>query len=405
MNGKIMKNKNKLLGGILLVSGTTIGAGMLALPVSTGMAGFLPSLLIFVAYWIYMTFTAFLILEVNLWMKNGSNLNSMARLTLGKAGQFFSWLLYLFLLYSLLTAYLAGGGPILQDAIKAMTDAALPEWTGTVTLLAIFGLFVYQGTRSVDRVNRLLMVGLVAAYSLLVIFTTPYVEKHLLQHINWRYVLMGISVAATSFGFHIIIPSLVTYLDRDVVKLKKVILVGSFIPLLVYVSWQFLALGIVPIEGSNGIQEGYIKGSNAAHLMTAFIGNPAIAMIATLFSFFAIITSFLGVALSLFDFLADGFAIKKNRTGRILLAFLTFLPPLLISLIDPRAFLSALEYAGAFGVVALLGLMPALMVWSGRYVKQLAPTDAFRMPGGKSALAVVAAISLAIIGWEVLQKF
>src|SRR5206468_11353 len=97
-----------------------------------------------------------------------------------------------------------------------------------------------------------------------------------------------------------------------------------------------------------------------------------IAMVARFFSFFAIVTSFLGVSLSLMDFLADGFGIKKTRTGRIALYLMTFVPPLLITLIDPRAFLSALEYAGAFGVVTLLGLFPALMVWSGRYQRHLA---------------------------------
>ena len=40
-------NLGRLLGGILLVAGTAIGAGMLALPVSTGLAGFYPSLFLF----------------------------------------------------------------------------------------------------------------------------------------------------------------------------------------------------------------------------------------------------------------------------------------------------------------------------------------------------------------------
>ena len=399
-----MKQHSKLVGGILLVSGTTIGAGMLALPVSTGMAGFFPSLALFVLYWIYMTFTAFLILEVNLWMGKDNNLTSMAKLTLGRSGQAVSWVIYLFLLYSLTTAYIAGGGPIVVDAIQAVLGISLPEWAGALPLLAIFGYFVYKGTRSVDYVNRLLMIGLVIAYFLMVVFLTPHVNRTLLEYIDWKYALMGVSVVATSFGFHIIIPSLVTYLDRDLPKLKTVILVGSFIPLLVYISWEFLALGIIPLLGENGIVEGYLNGSNGVHLMTAFLGHSAIAMVARFFSFFAIVTSFLGVSLSLSDFLADGLSIKKTRSGRLLLYVMTFLPPLVITLIDPRAFLSALEYAGAFGVVTLLGLLPALMVWSGRYIRHLAPDSAFRAPGGKVALVVAMAVSVAVIALEVMIK-
>lgn len=399
-----MRKHSKLLGGILLVAGTTIGAGMLALPVSTGMAGFIPSLLLLVCYWVYMTFTALLLLEVNLWMKEGTNLISMAKMTLGRWGQALSWIVYLFLLYSLTTAYIAGSGPIVNDVIEASFGITLPEWAGSIPLLVIFGFFVYKGMRSVDHANRILMIGLVIAYAAMVIFLTPHVEKSLLRHIDWGYILVGVSVIATSYGFHIIIPSLTTYLDRDVIKLRRAILIGSAIPLIVYISWEFLALGIIPVHGEHGIIEGYQKGSNGAHLLTAFLGHSAIAMIARFFSFFAIVTSFLGVSLSLSDFLADGLKIKKTRRGRTLLYLLTFVPPLIVTLVDPRAFLSALEYAGAFGVVLLLGLIPALMVWSGRYVKQLSSNSTFQAPGGKIALLIVILLSLAVIAFEAATK-
>lgn len=399
-----MRKHSKLFGGVLLVAGTTTGAGMLALPVSTGMAGFLPSLLLFVLYWIYMTFTALLLLEVNLWMEDGANLMTMAKRTLGRIGQGVSWLVYLFLLYSLTTAYIAGSGQIVGDVINSLTGLELPEWAGSLLLLAVLGHFVYRGTRSVDHVNRVLMAGFVIAYGVMVFFLTPHVEAALLKHVDWKFLLMGVSVVATSFGFHIIIPSLTVYFERDVGKLRKTILIGSAIPLVVYSVWEFLALGIIPLQGENGIAEGYIQGSNGAHLLSAFLGHSALALVARFFSFFAIVTSFLGVSLSLTDFLADGLRIEKTRTGSVVLYMLTFLPPLLISLADPRAFLSALEYAGAFGVVVLLGLLPALMVWSGRYCKQLPHPSSFQAPGGKPALLATVAFSLAIVAIEIAAK-
>lgn len=400
----MIAQKNKLLGGVLLVSGTAIGAGMLALPVSTGLAGFFPAVLLMFFYWAYMSYTAFLMLEVHLWLGNDANLISMARKTLGKLGQIVSWVIYLFLLYALTTAYIAGSAPIVMDAIQAGTGVTIPEWVGAIPLLLIFGFFVYKGVHSVDWVNRLLMLGLVIAYALLVVFLTPHVSGELLRHVDMKYLVMGVSVVATSFGFHIIIPSLTTYLERDVVKIKKVLLIGSAIPLIIYTLWIFLTLGIIPIEGEHGIHQGYLDGSNGAHLLTAFLGNQAIALIARLFSFFAIVTSFLGVSLSLSDFLADGLKIKKTRPGRILLYFLTFIPPLVITLIDPRAFLSALEYAGAFGVVTLLGLLPALMVWSGRYRKHLDKGAPFKTPGGKLALTLIIITSVLVIALEICIK-
>jgi tyrosine-specific transport protein len=396
-----MERHNKLFGGILLVSGTTIGAGMLALPVCTGLGGFIPSVFLICAYWMYMTFTAFLMLEVTLWMGKSTNLISMAKNTLGKGGEVVSWITYLFLLYSLTTAYFAGSGPIVTDFIYAVTGISVPFWVGSAPLLLIFGFFVYRGTKSVDYVNRILMLGLVIAYFMMVVFLAPHVEKKLLMHVDVKYVWLGVSVIATSFGFHIIIPSLTTYLDRDISLLKKAILIGSIIPLIVYILWEFLALGIIPLEGSNGIREGYSQGENGAHLLTTVLGNTNLAMIARFFSFFAIVTSFLGVSLSLFDFLADGLRIPKTEKGRIFLYIMTFAPPLLITLFNPKIFLTALEYAGAFGVIILLGLMPALMVWFGRYKKNY--KSDFETFGGKFGLIMAIVISVVVISMEIIK--
>ncbi len=397
-----MKTTHRLIGGVLLVSGTTIGAGMLALPIVTGFAGFWPSIVLFIIYWLYMTFTAFLMLEVNLWMEEHTNLITMAKRTLGRGGQIFSWIIYLFLLYTLTTAYLAGGGPIFIEAIEAFTGWQFPAWVNPFPLLIIFGFFVYQGAQSVDVVNRLLMLGLAISYVLMVVFLTPHVQGSLLTHANWPAVWMAVSIVSTSFGFHIIIPTLTDYLHRDVKQLRLVLIIGSLIPLFVYISWELLTLGIIPLQGSTGLAEGYQKGIDGATLLGIYLGQTELSLLARLFSLFAIVTSFLGVSLSLRDFLADGLRIQKTQKGRLVLYLLTFVPPLAITLIDPRAFLNALEYAGAFGVVTLLGLFPVLMVWRGRYVQQR--TGEFRTPGGQWTLAIALVISLAVIGLEIASK-
>lgn len=398
-----MNSYSKVIGGILLVSGTTIGAAMLALPVSTGLAGFFPSVALLIVCWLFMTYTAFLLLEVNLWLGENTNLISMAKATLGKWGQAISWATYLFLLYALTTAYVAGSGPIVIDAIHSLTGLHLPAYAGSIPLLILFGFFVYRGTAYVDNVNRLLMLGLVIAYAAMIVLITPHVESTLLQHTHWPALLIAVSVVTTSFGFHIIIPSLTTYLQKDLKKLKLTILIGSIIPVIVYIIWEVMSLGVIPLTGEHSIVSGYNAGTNGAQLVSSILDNTFIAVFARCFAFFAIVTSFLGVSLSLSDFLADGFKIEKNRTGRLILCFLTFVPPLLFALTDPRAFLTALEYAGAFGVIILLVFMPALMVWRGRY--HLNYSGEFKTPGGKLALLCVMAFSLIVVGLELANKF
>lgn len=394
---------NRLIGGILLVSGTAIGAAMLALPVSTGLAGFWPALLLFVIGWLFMTYTALLILEVNLWMNTDANMITMAKRTLGLPGEIFAWACYLFLLYTLTTAYLAVGGPVFLSGITAITGWSLPAWLGPLPLLVLFSATVYRGTAAVDQVNRVLMIGMVVAFVILIAAVTPEVNTSLLTRTEWPLLLLGVSVVATSFGFHIIIPSLSTYLQRDVAQLVQVILIGGAIPLAVYLIWEGLTLAVIPVSGSSGLLHGYINGSNGAALLAETLSRPWIHVVTHFLLFFAIVTSFLGVSLSLWDFLSDGLKISKEGRGRTFLYLLTFAPPLAFTLTNPRAFLTAIEYAGAFGVVTLLGLLPALMVWSGRY-RQGMQSTAFRTPGGRGALILVIALSLFVIAVELANQ-
>lgn len=395
-------SNQRLIGGILLVAGTTIGAGMLALPVVTGFAGFIPTCALLIFYWLYMTFTAFLLLEVNLWMDKQTNLMTMVKSTLGIKAQSAAWVVYLFLLYTLTTAYMAGSGPIFIEIIESMTGFELPAWSGPLPLLILFSYFVYQGARAVDYANRFLMAGLIITYGCMIVFLSPYVKPALLARSNIEKIWGAISIVSTSFGFHIIIPTLTDYLNRDVKQLKKVIWIGSLIPLIVYVLWEIVILGIVPVHGEHGIAAGYTQGLDGATLLSLYLEKGDLGWLARIFSLFAIITSFLGVSLSLRDFLADGLRVSKNSQGRAILYLLTFMPPLILTLYDPRAFLNALEYAGAFGVVTLLGLFPVLMVWKGRY-KQLR-VGPIRTPGGKGTLIVALIISLSVMGLEIADR-
>ena len=99
-----MSYKGSVFGGSLLVAGTSIGGGMLALPVLTGLAGFMPSIVIYLLCWLFMASTGLLFLEISQWMrgegnKEESNIVSMAEKILGKSGKGFAWMVYLFLFY------------------------------------------------------------------------------------------------------------------------------------------------------------------------------------------------------------------------------------------------------------------------------------------------------------------
>lgn len=394
-----VKNNNSssgsILGGTLLIAGCCIGAGMLGIPVMSALAGFQPSVTMFLLAWVFMVTTAFLLLEVNLWFTEDISIITMAGYTLGKIGQAIAWAIFLFLFYSLLVAYVAASGALFSDIIFGLFDTKLPQWIGSLVFTLLLAIMLYIGTRAVDRLNRLLMAGLIAAYITLVFVGAPYVEPVLLQHHDWSQAAFALPILLISFGFHNLIPSLTTYLGHNIKHLRITLLLGSIIPLFVYLVWEWLILGLVPIEGQGGFREALDQGQMATQTLQAVAGIPWVVNVAQAFAFFAIVTSFIGVALSFVDFLADGLKIKKDPSGKAILCSLVLLPPFFFAFIYPQIFLMALNYAGGIGTVILFGILPALMVWSGRYVQKI--KGARLVPGGKITLLLVIVFSVAIM--------
>ncbi len=379
-----MNKKGSVLGGSLLVAGTSIGGGMLALPVLTSVAGFIPSLLIYLICWLFMSSTGLLFLEVSQWLKGESNIISMAEYTLGKPGKYATWILYVFLFYCLTIAYIVGCGNIAVE----LSQFSIPDWAGPILFVLIFAPLILINTSLAGKLNILLVVGLAISYFAFVFLGFRYVQSDLLSQSDWSKSVLVLPIAFTSFAYQGIIPTLATYLHKDVKKIRQAILIGSFIPFIAYVVWQWLILGIVPTYGVGGLAEALEKGDNAIYSLKNFIHNSSVYYIGQAFAFFALVTSFLGVTLGLRDFLADGLKIKKDRKGKWLLAGIIFLFPLAISVLYPHIFLVALDYAGGFGCALLLGLLPILMVWIGRY--HLGFHENQQLWGGRILLSLLA---------------
>jgi tyrosine-specific transport protein len=389
---------SKLIGGILLIVGTSIGGGMLALPVSTAEVGFTNSLFFLFFCWMVMTAGALLVLEVNLRLPAGSNMISMAKSTLGLPGQIIAWITYLFLLYTLLAAYISGGSDVFNALLhKAHID--LPNWITAVFFTALFSIIVYKGIRSVDYVNRGLMFGKLGVYILLVAIISPHVSPMGLIGGSPRAFTGTLMVLITSFGFASIVPSLRDYFEDDIRSLRRVILFGSLIPLFCYIIWDAVIMGVISREGANGLIALMSSEHATSGLTEALNQSIQSQWISGFFGFFTsicMVTAFLGVSLGLFDFLADGLKLSKSgKQGKSTLA-LTFIPPLAVVLLNPGIYLHALSYAGICCVILLL-LMPALMAWKGRKTCLLAPTESHMVPGGNPSLAVIGFIAIGLL--------
>jgi tyrosine-specific transport protein len=366
---------------------------MLALPVATAASGFLPSAVMMFISWAFMTCTALLILEAHLWMGSEAHAMTMAGRFLGRWGKAISAVLYLFMAYFSLVAYIAGSGTLIGQFLGTH------PWAGPIGVAVLLGLVIRMGHSAVGRVNTLLVVGMAVAYFLLVGGGISSIDTTLLVRHSWTPVLWGLPLMLTMFSFQTIVPSLGPMVQRHPRALRASIIGGTTLALLIYLVWQWIIMGTVPLEGPHGLSAALNSGLPATSSLAHYAGYKWIAGAGHLFALFALTTSFLGIGLGLRDFLADGFKLKRKT----LLTTLVVVPSLIAALASPQLFYWALDATGGFGDAILNGMIPIAMVYIGRYRHKL--TGAHQVRGGKAALAALATWSLVVLSVEIAQHF
>lgn len=367
---------------------------MLAMPLATTGIGFTTALLLLLGLWFIMSYTALLLVEVYQHNDASMGLSSLACKYLGNSGRLVISLALPFLLYSLIAAYLAGGGEIISESISSLLGLQLPSYAGVLLFAVIGGGVVCFGTHSVDIINRCLFATKIFFLAAMLILLLPHVQEVnlLSMPVKQALLLSAVPIVFTSFGFHGSVPSIVNYLGGDTAKLRKVFIIGSAIPLLVYILWQVATIGTINSDTFIGILAAESGLNGLLEAVKAVVGTARVEMAVRLFAALALATSFLGVALGLFDFLADFFQLKDTLNGRLQTGAVTFFPPLLFALFYPKGFVIALGFAAiALSVLSLL--LPALLVRQTR--KQ--HVGGYRVAGGQLGLLLVFSLGIAII--------
>lgn len=389
-------SKSRFIGATLIVAGTTFGAGMLALPMASGKAGFINSSLMLVGMWIFTCFAALITLEINLRFGGGYSISYLAEKTFGRAGKWLASLSIGLLFYALLSAYTTGGATFLKTGVDNYFGISLPFPVMALSFIVMLGIFVYSSTRHVDYANRFLLFFKVSIFLCLVYSLIPFVKAQHLAHAGsepnafW----LAIPLFFTSFGFHGSIPTLVNYVGPNPKYLRKVIIVGSIAPLFIYLLWQTVTLGALSPTGTEEQNvAAFIQHLNDATQSTA------IGYFSNIFTFFAVSTSFLGVAIGLFDYLAESFKKQNTSNERFQTALLTFVPPLFFALFYPNGFIMALGYAAiALSILAIL--LPVAVAYKLRQSNGITP---YKVIGGNVILGLIFLCGLAIILIELLK--
>ena len=382
---------NKTVGSTLLVAGTMIGAGMLAMPLTSAGIGFGFTLVLLLGLWALLTFSALLFVELYQTADSDAGIGTLAELYFGKVGRIIATAVLIIFLYALIAAYISGGGSLLKDL--------LPESFGDkVSILlftVIFGSFIVIGTHSVDKINRVLFFVMLAAFAVVLSLMLPEIkfDNLMATPIDNALIISASPVFFTAFGFHGSIPSLNKYLDGNVKALRISILAGSAITLCAYILWQMSTHGLLTQNEFLQILKDDATLNGLVKATLAITGSNIIAGAVKLFSTLALVTSFLGVGLGLLECIEDLLKRSFNiSAGRISLGLMTFIPPLVFALFYPEGFILALGYAGqmfAFYAVVL----PVSLVWKARRTHTDLP---YKVWGGNLTLIIVLILGVII---------
>lgn len=352
----------RVLSAMFLVAGTCIGGGMLALPLVTGISGFLPSLFMMFLCGLGMTVSALLLLEVSLWMEEGVHVITMASRILGPFGKVVSWILFLFISYASIVAYTAGGGVQIAELFSISKDLSC------LIFVLFFGGIVIIGNVFVGRVNSLFFITMIGAYIALILTGFTEIKPELILYQKWNRSIISVPILLTAFSFQTMVPSLTPYLKKHKTSLRWSIVGGTCLTFIVYGIWQAIILGIIPSQGEKSLTEALYHGIPPTQLLKAHINMRWISYIAEFFGFFAIVTSFFGMTLGLYDFLSDGLHIAEKGKGKLLLAVLIIFPTYLFATQFERIFIIAMDLTGGIGDTIQNGMIPVLLVWVGHYV-------------------------------------
>jgi tryptophan-specific transport protein len=406
----VSSRSSSKLGGIAIVAGTTVGAGMFSLPLVASGMWFGWSVLLLLCAWFCMCLSGLYILESLLNFKPGASFDTLVGETLGPRWKAVNNLALSFVLYILLYAYISGGGSVVSTTLEGTLGLQLPGWLAGPIFASGLAFVVWLSSAWVGRITAVLIGGMAITFLLSVSGLLIQVDTEQLSSLEAGYGVFALAAMPyflVSFGFHGCVPSLVKLYGIEPRKIRSIIIIGSMLTLATYVLWLLASFGNIERSAFPAITA---AGGNIGDLLAALDGATDTQRLSRLLSAFAnmaVVSSFLGVALGLFDFLADRFSFDDTSLGRLKTAALTFIPPSIGGLFFPDGFLYAIGLAGLAGCI-WGAFVPALTAKASR---EKFGNPNYRVWGGTPLVYVLMGYGLLVaVCWllaavELLPKF
>ena len=320
---------------------TIIGAGVLGLPYVFAQSGFLIGAFWLIFLGVVMTFLNLWIGEITLRTKKIHQLTGYTEKYLGKTAKKIMLIAIILGVYSALLAYLIGEGQSLSRLIFGNTSYA---FLFGLVFWGVMAILLQGGLSRLKSLEFWSVIFILAALFFSFLFLLPDVNKENIVQTNFTNVFMPFGIVLFALlGFNSV-PELTREIGKDRKMLKKVIIVGSLIPIVSYLVFSFVVVGV-------------LNGSVSEVSTISFSG--LFGKLLVLLGIFTMMTSFFVLSFALRDSFIFDF--NKKKSSFLYVSIVPLLLYLLVSFFDLAGFVRIL---GLGGVISggLTGILILLMI-------------------------------------------
>jgi tyrosine-specific transport protein len=341
-----MSKTKKIIYSIATLSGTTVGVGIFSLPYIALKTGLLVVLGYFLVLGSIVILVHLIYGELALATPDFKRLPGFAKFHLGKWGEKVSLICSMFGAYGAILAYLIVGGRFLESLLSPVLNIEANLFY-TLSYFILGSVLIFFGIKIIAKIEfwglTLFFLVLIAIFFNIdpILGMEQFIFPQ--QYFNISEFFLPYGAILFSLWGATLIPEVEEILGRDKKLLKKIIPISILIPIIIYVFFIYLILGIT----------GSLTTESALTGLRDYLGN-GIVNLALLLGILTTFTSFITLGLNLKSVFWYDLKIGKNWAWA-----LTCFPPLIVFMLGLKSFITVVSLAGGVmlgfeGIIILL---------------------------------------------------
>ena len=337
-----------LLNAIFLISGTAIGAGLIALPLTSINLGPTISttiifLMVFIAYK-----TSMMTIDLNDANEKSASIVDLSKNISGQKAFLISMVSFYTLSFALLTVYFSG---------ITNTLCSFFNFNDNIVILScgiVLFFILSLNFSTFSKLNSVLVI------TLLVIIASAIIQVHTKETTitlgqkpcEISEIITFLPIIFTSFGVQNICPHVFEMLNKDRKKIKVAFLIGILIPAIIYIVWNSCVFTNVLTKDTTFFEKmrnHQVSVGELIQFLCKSSENMYMEIFFKILSLFAIITSTIWIGLGLKKSIEE--TISQSS---IVASGIVCVVPIVLCIAIPNAFINILSFGGMIATVFVI---------------------------------------------------